>query len=674
MKSEKAVVMGFVFVLAMLTFVGIASAATHHVNPGESIQAAVNAASDGDTIIVRDGTYTENVNLDKRLTICSENGVDSTIAQAASSDSPVFDVTEDYVTISGFTVKEARSTNIPGINLANVKHCNIYENSLLRNYCGIRLRQSSNNIIRNNTVLNSINEGIIVTSSSCNNTIMNNNASNNGFGILLGYYSNNNIIMNNYLNSNTIDGIFLFYSNNNTITNNNINSHHFYGIHLDSSKTNIIMNNSVLNNEGAGIDLYLSSNNSIYLNNFINNMDNVKSLESTNFWNSTSKITYVYNKTTYTNYLGNYWDDYTGSDEDGDGIGNTPYSIDSEKDNYPLMMPWENYLNKDLKLPVPYFTQGGTGWCWANALAMVLQYYGKEDHAWDLAESLGKRRIDGVSDWLGNDVANIQQYFEARGLEDLQHLRTPNYENPDGFFDGIRGIVDTYNTPVVISFPRDSKRHFIVVIGYQIIGQRKFLYIHDSRSVFNSFERIEHDVFYNECYSDAAIDCTYLWYVSRSYDPDPSAATMCIVDSSEPGTNYPNPEGMHHVHKVVDPDGVERPESWIILDRGIHYRINYDLICPGFVHPPVSYDLLRYYDTEVDGWKDKKKLILHAICVSNPNEENFEGELWIHLLQWDSIIDVYEMDISIEAWSAELIKVSPELDLQNIREGYGPYS
>jgi hypothetical protein len=331
-----------------------------------------------------------------------------------------------------------------------------------------------------------------------------------------------------------------------------------------------------------------------------------------------------------------------------------------------------SYPNKDLKLPVPYFTQGGTEWCWANALAMVLQYYGKEDHAWDLAESFGKRRTDGVSDWLGNDVANIQQYFEARGLEDLQHLRTPNYENPDGFFDGIRGIVDTYNTPVVISFPLGSGRHFIVVIGYQIIGQRKYLYMHDSKNaVFGSFKQIEHDVFYNTYYSDAVIDCTYLWYVSRSYDPDSPAATMCIVDSNDAGTNYPNPEEMDHVHKVVDPDGVERPESWIILDRGMHYRGNYDLICPGFVHPPVSYDILRYYDTEVDGWKDTKKLILPEIYVSNPNEEDFGGELWIHLLQWDSIIDVYEKDIAIEAWSAECILVNAEMDLQNIREGYG---
>ena len=56
-----------------------------------TIQATVNAASPGDTIIVRDGTYTENVDVNKdHLTIKSENGAEVTIVQAANPDDKGF--------------------------------------------------------------------------------------------------------------------------------------------------------------------------------------------------------------------------------------------------------------------------------------------------------------------------------------------------------------------------------------------------------------------------------------------------------------------------------------------------------------------------------------------------------------------------------------------------------
>jgi len=108
---------------------------------GTPIQAAVDAASSGETICVAAGSYTENVNVDKHLTLAGE-GADVVTVTAASADGSVFCVTADYVNIFEFYVTGAIGSGNAGIYLNGSQYCNISDNNVSGNDCGIYLKNS----------------------------------------------------------------------------------------------------------------------------------------------------------------------------------------------------------------------------------------------------------------------------------------------------------------------------------------------------------------------------------------------------------------------------------------------------------------------------------------------------------------------------------------------------
>jgi len=293
----------------------------------DTIQDAINNASvlAGDIIFVREGTYYENIVVNKSLSLIGENR-DSTIIDGGRKGSVISIKGAHNVKIEGFTIKNSSTgTTDCGIYIYYSSGNIIRYNRIVDNYGGLRLDRSDNNIILDNSISFNSYHGINIYISN-NNTISFNTISFNRYhGIYLtsSYYNkiSNNAIFSNKQVPTWYDGIFILDSNNNVISSNNI-SDNDNGISLSRAMNNIISGNTFHLNKNYALYLTFSSNNNImYHNNFY---DQVQITGTTNTWDN--------------GFEGNYWPSYIGQDLDEDGIGDASYTIgDNNVDSYPLM-------------------------------------------------------------------------------------------------------------------------------------------------------------------------------------------------------------------------------------------------------------------------------------------------------------------------------------------------
>ncbi len=194
-----------------------------------------------------------------------------------------------------------------------------------------------NNVTIRNLNIKEFTRGIRFTNSSdC--FITQNILVNNSIGIEMGYvdesYSNNNTVSGNLIKENKGAGIRLIYGSSNTISGNIITAN-YEGVSIwGTSGNNIVWNNITSNNRGVYFET--SGINIIHHNNFVNNTNDwwdygltpwpFQLPFSVNIWDNGKE--------------GNCWDTYNGTDNDGDGIGDTPYELyENNQDNYPLMEP-----------------------------------------------------------------------------------------------------------------------------------------------------------------------------------------------------------------------------------------------------------------------------------------------------------------------------------------------
>jgi parallel beta-helix repeat protein len=210
-----------------------------------SIQAAINAANDVDVIFVRNGTYNENVVVNKSISLVGENR-NGTFIDSIGIGGNVVSITASHVNVSGFTMQHSGSW-YSGIYLDRVVGCVISDNILVNDFFGLYASESSQNIIRGNIVQFNSLRGIHLESST-NNTIVENDASlNSNQGIFLESSNSNSILRNNA--SYDEDGIYLWGSSNNLVQDNLAVSNPSNGIYVRGYDNGQTDNNTILGNE-----------------------------------------------------------------------------------------------------------------------------------------------------------------------------------------------------------------------------------------------------------------------------------------------------------------------------------------------------------------------------------------------------------------------------------------
>jgi parallel beta-helix repeat protein len=231
------------------------------------------------------------------------------------------------------------TNNCQGILLGSSINSTIAHNTVTGCFDSIVIHESSENAIYENDILDNF-DGIILGSSSNNTVYENIIAENQRFGLDL-RESSNNSIFGNTISATTgaiSCGIRLTEAFNNRIYENNINSNGRAGLRFEGgifgpSLNNTIFGNNITKHEYHILIVGNSSYNNFYLNNFL---EYTKSpiKEYTEEPYSGAGIGNCFDN----GHRGNYWSSYNGTDDNLDGVGDTPYTLDEyNQDNYPLM-------------------------------------------------------------------------------------------------------------------------------------------------------------------------------------------------------------------------------------------------------------------------------------------------------------------------------------------------
>ena len=385
-------VLFFLTASCIITFLPVQAGSRTIVVPDDypTIEAAIENATDGDTIFIKKGTYEGPVNqtliISKTLSLVGENTKDTRIKlhsplvpmrlftleymgylEAIKVEASSFKLANLTVTGDGGGISVTGDAteiigNVIGIEISitgNATHLagNIISRALSSTGNGTRITGNTLNSINlngyNQTIMQNTITGTADFLISClgsNNNIALNNVTGNSKGI----YSkgSHNTIQENYLNSKseTSGGLEIKGDRNTIAQNSDVN---FVSI---GGSSNIVFGNMISHN------LAVTGNNNVFFSNYLQGLvlgNTVQDASNNTFYHN--NFDFVENEAlpagekTFTvwvgvkgdNFLdngieGNFWSDYGGIDWNLDGIGDTPYVIDAKDTrNYHYMADFD---------------------------------------------------------------------------------------------------------------------------------------------------------------------------------------------------------------------------------------------------------------------------------------------------------------------------------------------
>ncbi|WP_456379023.1 nitrous oxide reductase family maturation protein NosD [Thiolapillus sp.] len=361
-----------------------------------TLQELIDQTLDGETLLLRPGTYAGPVVVTRPITIDGQN---KAIIDAGGKGSVVVLKTD------GATLKNLHLTNSgesandidSGVQVRgnfNVIRDNLMDNVLF----GVDLQQSSNNIVKrnrisskpdfpmgqkgdsvrlwysfDNKILDNVSDQVrdMVVWYSANNVISGNRTSNARYSLHF-MYSRYNLVENNHYVNNAV-GIFLMYSDGVVVRNNHI-AHAAgptgVGIGFKETSDLIIEGNEILYC-ASGLYIDVSPYQPDTTNRFTNNLIAYNGIgirflndwhgnifKANHFVDNLTQIVVSSGDTANRNdWEGNYWSDYEGFDQDVDGIGDSPYELYTYSDRLWQDMPYAQFFKGSPLLEVLDFLE-----------------------------------------------------------------------------------------------------------------------------------------------------------------------------------------------------------------------------------------------------------------------------------------------------------------------------